>query len=137
MKRIKYLTEKKVEEYNKLILSEIKVRKADQPKLLSKEKLKEAINLCKQTKGDIFDKACVLLVELICLHPFASGNRRTAIVSVQRFLEDNGNELRIKTSASESNIFTGIREGFYTFEEVKKWIKNGKIKKFERWSEPE
>jgi len=27
----------------------------------------------------------------------------------------------------------GIREDFYSNDELKDWIKNGKIKKFERW----
>ena len=130
---IKYPTENKIIEYNKFILQEIKVRKADQPKVLSREKLKEAINECKKKKGELYDKAASLLKSLIQKHPFASGNRRTAIASVEMFLEDNKLKLRIKNTKEQAEVLQGVRENFYTHKEIKDWLKNGKIREFKRF----
>ncbi len=62
------------------------MKKSDKSELLSYSKLSSAIEKCKKENGDIYDKASALLIELIKGHPFASGNRRTALISVLDFL---------------------------------------------------
>ncbi len=62
---IKYLTPEKIEEYNLLALSLIKVKKADKSEVLSKTKLRATIEACENLEGDIYDKAICLLKGLI------------------------------------------------------------------------
>jgi death-on-curing protein len=45
------------------------------------------------TGGDIFDLAAVLLWHLASDHPFADGNKRTALASAMVFLAINGIDL--------------------------------------------
>ena len=40
-----------------MVLTVIKVKKADQPKVLSNYKIDLVVEKCMQTKGDIYDKA--------------------------------------------------------------------------------
>ena len=85
MKRIIYPTLEKIIEYNLLVLSIIKVKKADKPEVLSRNKIEEALEECQNLEGGIYDKASILLKGLIQKHPFASGNRRTAFIVVKIF----------------------------------------------------
>ncbi|MBI1970934.1 type II toxin-antitoxin system death-on-curing family toxin [Candidatus Woesearchaeota archaeon] len=129
---IHYPTREKIIEYNLLILTIIKVKKADQSKVLSNHKIDLIIKECKQTRGDIYDKAISLLKGLIQKHPFASGNRRTAFIVAKEFLLVNKAAFRVQDDPSYARALQGIREGYYTDEEIKEWIKNGKIRKFTR-----
>ena len=122
----------KVMGYNSLILTLIKVKKADKSNLLSSKKLENVIEECKNKTGDIYDKAVILLKGLIQSHPFASGNRRTAFIVVKDFVISNNLKFGIEDHPSQAKIMTGIREGFYTDIEIREWIKNGKIKEFRR-----
>ena len=54
---IQYPTREKIIEYNLLVLTVIKVKKADQPKVLSNYKIDLVVEKWMQTKGDIYDKA--------------------------------------------------------------------------------
>lgn len=132
MKKILYPSEDKIIEFNVLILNLIKIKKSDKPKVLSPLKLIESIDICKEFQGDIFDKAAILMSNLIQKHPFASGNRRTAFITTKYFLKINNKKIRIKDEPTYAKTMMGIREKFYKHEEIKEWIKNGKIKKFER-----
>lgn len=131
-KRIRYLTIEKIIEYNFLALTLIKVKKADLPKVLSMERLNHIVNECKATRGDIYDKAVFLFSSLIKLHPFASGNRRTAFIITKAFLFKNKRKFNIENDPKQARRMLGIREGYYSDEEVKEWIKHGKIKEFKR-----
>ncbi len=132
MSNIVYPEAEKIVDYNKLLLKEIKVKKADQPKILSFLKLEEAIKGCKNIEGSIYDKAAGLLKGIIQKHPFASGNRRTALFTTLTFLKNNKVDTNIKNDPEYAAILIGIREGFYSDEEISNWFKNGKIRKFER-----
>ena len=92
----------------------------------------DAIEQCKQTGGDIYDKAAVLLKELVQKHPFVSGNRRTAFITTKDFLLMNKAKFKLKDEPVYAKVMTGIREGFYSDEEMREWLKNGKIKEFRR-----
>lgn len=127
-----YPTPEKIIEYNLLMLSVLKIKKADKHELLSYQKLKTIIESCKAKEGDTYDKAVSLLKGLIQGHVFASGNRRTAFISVKDFVISNKERFRIKDHALQAKIMTGIREGYYEDNEIKEWIKNGKIREFKR-----
>ena len=125
-----YPVPEKIIELNKIILFFIQIKKADEAKILNKNKIEETIEECKNHKGDIHDKATALFMGLIKKHPFASGNRRTAFLTIKWFLIKNESYLKIKDNSSNAWIMLGIREGFYNNEEIKEWIKHGKIKEF-------
>ena len=90
------------------------------------------IKSCKENEGDIYDKALVLLRGLIQNHPFASGNRRTALIVTKDFLLSNNAKFKIRDDPKYAKVMQGIREDYYTNKEIKEWIKNGKIKEFKR-----
>ena len=110
----------------------IKVRKADKPEVLSKSKITNVIRDCEENDGDVYDKAIVLLKGLIQKHPFASGNRRTAFIATKDFILTNSHTFGIKDDPSAARAMQGIRENYYSHNEIKEWLKHGKIKKFTR-----
>ncbi len=129
---IVYPTPEKIIEYNILVLNMIKVRRADRAEVLSHARIVKVVNQCKELDGDIYDKAVCLLKGLIQEHCFASGNRRTAFLATRGFVDSNGGKYRIQNARKHARVMQGIRENFYTDEEIREWIKNGKIKKFNR-----
>lgn len=127
-----YPTPEQIQEYNTLALTFIKAKKADQPKILSRQKLIDVIEGCRQLDGDVYDKAVYLLKGLIQKHPFASGNRRTALITTKQFLLGNHARFHVNGDPKYARILQGIRENYYTDKEIKEWIKHGKIKEFKR-----
>ncbi len=132
MNMVEYLSIDKVAELNLLALTLIKVKKADSPKILSNSKIHEVLEACKNREGDIYDKATVLLKGIVQKHAFSSGNRRTAFLVMNYFLITNGAKSAISDNPDNSKIMTGIREGYYSDNEIKEWIKHAKIKAFQR-----
>ncbi|RLG20133.1 hypothetical protein DRN67_00830 [Candidatus Micrarchaeota archaeon] len=129
---MKYPTVEEIEEYNVLVLGIIRVKKADRPQVLSRQKIMKAIEVCESVEGDIYQKAAVLLQHLVRAHAFASGNRRTAFVAAKAFVLDNGGSFNIPDDPSYAAVMLGIREGRYNEKEIAEWIKNGKIRKSSR-----
>jgi len=119
-------------EYNVLVLNVIKVKKADAPHVLSREKLAHAIAECRKTDGGLYKKAAVLMRALVKAHAFASGNRRTAFVAAKGFVLANNGRFAIKDEPSYAKAMLGIREGYYSDNEMAEWIKDGKIREFKR-----
>ena len=127
-----YPVAEQIIEYNVIALEVLRVKKADTPKVLSHQKIAEVINNCRQTEGDIYDKAVALLIGLVRKHPFASGNRRTAFIATKDFLLNNRVTFGIKDDPYYARVMLGIRENFYSEEEIKEWICHGKIREFRR-----
>ncbi len=73
-------------ETNKRVLKEIRVKKADRHRVLSRARLEAALRNAKAREGDVYGKAAILLTELVKGHAFASGVRRTAYVATISFL---------------------------------------------------
>ena len=74
----------------------------------------------------------MLLKGLVQKHPFASGNRRTAFIATKDFITSNNGKFNIKDDPSQARALQGVREKYYPSEEIKEWIKNGKIRSFKR-----
>ncbi|MFH1586855.1 MAG: type II toxin-antitoxin system death-on-curing family toxin [Candidatus Diapherotrites archaeon] len=129
---VEYPSVEKIIEFNLLVLNVINVKKSDSAEVLSRAKISDVVASCEGFKGDLHDKAVVLLNGLIQKHPFASGNRRTAFIVTKYFLVMNGRKLGIKDNPENAKTMLGIREGYYSDEEIKGWLKNGKIKEFRR-----
>ena len=116
-------------ETNRRVLREIRVKKADRYKVLSRRKIEAALQKMSEETGDIYDKAAVLLTELVHGHAFASGVRRTAFAATISFLRVNGESPGIP---HDPEVLRGIREAFYTQQEIKEWLKGNEIRKFSR-----
>ncbi len=126
---VTYLTREEVIAINKETLNNIKVKKADSFKVLSVLKINKVLESAETAPGDVYDKAVMLLKGLVQEHPFASGNRRTAILSTIRFPRMNSLEPKIKEKAK---ILQGIRENYYSGAEIKKWLQGGEVRDFKR-----
>src|SRR3989338_9624002 len=127
-KEIKYQSIEKIVEYNIMVLHLIKVKKADKPEVLSRQRISEVIEDCKTTNGGVYDKATVLLKGLTQKHPFASGNRRTAFIVTKEFILTNGHSFGIKDNPQDALVMQGIRERYYSDGEIREWMHHGKIK---------
>ena len=109
-KHIGYPTPEKIIEYNMLVLNMIKVKKADKAEVLSYARIAKVVNQCKETEGSIYDKAASLIKWLIQEHAFASGNRRTAFITIKDFINSNGGKFRIKDEARYARVMQGDRK---------------------------
>ncbi len=116
-------------ELNRRVLGEIRVKKADRHRVLSRRGLEGLMGLVEEQAGDVYEKATTLLIGLVRTHPFASGNRRTAYLATMSFLEMNG---ETTTVVHDPRLLQGIHEEFYTRDEIKAWLKGHEIKGFER-----
>ncbi|TLY13687.1 MAG: type II toxin-antitoxin system death-on-curing family toxin [Thaumarchaeota archaeon] len=105
------------------------MKKADQHKILSTKALEIALAKARAEKGDLYDKAAVLLIELVRGHAFASGVRRTAYSATISFLRTNGENPVVP---HDPKVLTGMRERFYTKQEVKSWLRGNAIRPFRR-----
>ena len=132
MRALRYPTVDKIVEYNELALHFLKAKKGDKAEVLSHSKIKRAIDDCISAPGEVYDKATALLRGLIQAHAFASGNRRTAFIVTKDFLLSNGAKMGVADDPSHAGVLRGIRERFYTDEEIKEWIQHGKIREFQR-----
>ena len=126
---IKYPTEQQIIDANEYVLETIRVRKADRHKVLTPERITGAIQLAQNEDGDLYAKAAVLVSSLTKGHAFDSGNRRTAVSVAETFLNSNGENVNL---VHNPNVLQGIREGFYTKDEIKQWLKGVEIRPFKR-----
>ncbi len=126
---IKHLTNDEVIAINNEVLSSIKAKRADSFKVLSHSKLNAVLEKATEDPGDAYDKAVALLKGISQEHPFASGNRRTAMLAAIRFLRMNGEEAVVK---GDAKILQGVRESYYSDSEIKQWLKGGDMREFKR-----
>lgn len=128
---IKYPTADEIVEINMHILQQIKEKKADKHGLVDsgKGRIEGVLKEVTSSNGDIYEKAVILLSELVKKHPFVSGNRRTAFIVAENFLKINGETPSIY---HDPRALQGVREGFYSSDEIKNWLKGGDIREFKR-----
>jgi death-on-curing family protein len=127
--RMRYLTAVQLAETNRTVLKEIKVKKADSYRVLSRSALDEIVEKMETEGSDVYEKAAILLVDLTRRHPFASAVRRTAYAAAKLFLEANGEQIHVKY---EPKVLQGVRERFYSGDEIVNWLKGNEIRKFVR-----
>ena len=126
---MRYLLEQQIILLNKKAVSVLRVKKADSFKVLSYAKLKSVVASYKKASGDVLDKSVILLKGLLQEHVFASANRRTAIVALITFTKLNGVGIVLHF---EPRVIQGIREGYYSDEEIKQWLQGCEIHEFKR-----
>lgn len=129
---IYYPSIEEIQYYNTIAIEMFRKSKHDQAKTISVSFIKKAVEKVKNIKGDLYDKAAVLLYELTLVHAFESGNKRTAFLTTKKFVLINKGKFNIPDTINNVRVMIGIRENYYSLDEIKKWIKNGKIKEFNR-----
>jgi death-on-curing protein len=78
---------------------------------------------------DLISKIAALIHSLIAFHPFADGNKRTAVVAADVCLRLNG--YRLIPSADVESFFWSVARGEKEIDEITKWLKNH----IEHWSQ--
>jgi death-on-curing protein len=119
-------------EFNVLSLAIIRAKEADSHGVLSRAKIADAIDECRNARGDLYLKAAVLLRALVKKHAFASGNRRTAFIAAKSFAVSNRGAFKVSDDPEAAKVMRGVRENHYSDEEVRRWIKYGEIRAFSR-----
>lgn len=76
----------------------------------------------------IFDKAAALFQSLLFNHAFVDGNKRTATVSVARFLSKNGYEIEV-TQKELVDFPIRVENSHPSLEEIAEWLKRHTEKK--------
>jgi prophage maintenance system killer protein len=127
-----YITTDEIEDFNKLALELLPGKKGDRFELWSYGKIKTTCVRAQIIPGDAYTKAAYYLRSLTKAHAFASGNRRTAMLVTKRFLEQNNKIYKIDDTMDNSKVMIGIREGYYSDDEIKGWLENGCIREFRR-----
>lgn len=127
-----YPTVEEIKYYNTIAIEMFRKSKQDKAITIQDAFIKNAVEAVKNTNGDLYDKASVLLSSLTRAHAFESGNKRTAFLSTKKFVIINQGKFNIPDSINNANIMIGIRENYYELNELKMWIEHGKIREFKR-----
>ena len=127
-----YPTVDEIQYYNTITIEMFRKSKRDQTKTISASYVQTAIDKTKMNSGDIYDKAARLLIELTRIHAFESGNKRTAFLTTKKFILRNEGKFNIPDTVNNVKVMIGIRENYYSQDEIKEWIVHGNIKKFKR-----
>ncbi|MCD6508108.1 type II toxin-antitoxin system death-on-curing family toxin [Candidatus Poribacteria bacterium] len=83
----------------------------------------------KEMFPDLWSKVAALIHSIIAFHPFADGNKRTALVAADVCLRLNGH--RLKPSEEVEPFFRAIARGEKNIREITDWI----INNTEPWGE--
>jgi prophage maintenance system killer protein len=118
-----YPSEKDAKNANKLAVEKFRATKAERFEVLSHQKIKEAIDLCKRRKGNIEEKSACLLKSFADKHPFASANRRTGYIMMNEFLWKNAGYAIAKKKQYTSQLFKEIRRRDVSEKEILDWYK--------------
>ncbi len=85
--------------------------------------LTDIIKEVRNSDGDIFHKASILLKRLITARIFEDGNHRTAYVAVKYFLKENGEDVYIENYLEGQKFLKMIHA--YSIVEIAEWLKHG------------
>jgi len=125
VKKIEYPTKHSVI-YTNEIINIMSNRKADQHKLLRPDSFIDIIiKKSQDIKGDLYDKAAILLFNLVTMHGFASGNKRTGFITTLHFITQNGGRIRVKNFNKAERIIRNIRK--FETDEIAVWLRTGGI----------
>ena len=108
------------------IVNLMSTRKADRYKLLLDDRfIRHVIDEAKKAKGNVYDKAAILLRGLIVSHGFASGNKRTAFLVTTYFITKNRGRVKLKNFDMVERVLRNIR--LYTIRDIANWLRKGEI----------
>jgi prophage maintenance system killer protein len=114
--------------YNKKVLDLHQATKGDRHQVLSRSNLKNTLKVVRKFPGDVYDKSAVMMERLARanVHPFASGNRRTAYFTANKMLWKNEGFAMLKKQDNRAEIMNKIRKGELSHDEIKDILRNNK-----------
>lgn len=92
------------------------------------EAISEVLNEAR-VKDDVYIAAAVYLKGLIDRHPFRDGNKRTALMITDRFLEENNEVFQPRKVQETDELYESIKWELpaMSIEEVATWLKTGEM----------
>jgi len=132
MDLLNYPTVEEIQYFNTIAIEMFRKSKHDEAKTINVSYIEKAVEKVKNKQGNIYEKAALIMYELTRIHAFESGNKRTAFLTTKKFVIKNEGKFNIPDSTDNVKVMIGIRENYYSLDEIKEWIKNGKIKEFRR-----
>jgi death-on-curing protein len=78
---------------------------------------------------DTFDLAAAYAEAISSNHPFIDGNKRTAFVAADIFLEKNGYELGVEVENEQEILFLNLADGKVTRVELAEWYRQNSTAK--------
>lgn len=83
-----------------------------------------------RNKNDVYISAAIYLKKLIEIHPFNDGNKRTAIMITDRFLEENRKSFNPRKTQETDELYETIKWELnsMSIEETAHWLKTGETK---------
>ena len=132
MDLLNYPTVEEIQYFNTIAIEMFRKSKHDEAKTINVSYIEKAVEKVKNKQGNIYEKAALIMYELTRIHAFESGNKRTAFLTTKKFVIKNEGKFNIPDSTDNVKVMIGIRENYYSLDEIKEWIKNCKIKEFRR-----
>jgi death on curing protein len=126
---VKYLNREIIEELHKAIILKTHDKIPERAHILNPSALELALELPKkclfgqELYPDLFEKASVLIRELIKGHPFEAANKRTGYMSALIFLDENGYHLESDIDEAIS-LTIKIAMDKANVGEVAEWLRN-------------
>ena len=130
---LRNLTTDEVIWMNRFVLEKFPAKRADQHEILNYSGLVALMQQVQYSRKHFYSKATMLITGLVQGHFFASGNRRTALQAVGSFATLNQRKVYIWRIRSIRQVLIGIRERYYSEDEVRTWVKEGRIRPFKRF----
>lgn len=128
-RRFWYPKKKDIISNNQEVLKIVKADKSDRHKVIGCYKIEDVLKETKRKKGDVFDKASVIIRGLNQSHPFHSANKRTAYFTANQFICKNQGFLVLKKRDNQRKMCIRIREGRVTDKDIATWLKYANKKK--------
>ncbi len=115
---MKYLTIEEVIEIHDKLIKEF----GGESGIVDRSNLEFIVNKIENSKTDIYNKAAMLLYEIITSHTFVDGNKRTALEAADTFLRENGKKLCLKDIKQAGEYINDVAEGKKNIFSVQDWI---------------
>lgn len=108
---------------NKRVLNIFKATKSERHQVRGLWGIHPIIKESKKNKGDVYDKASILLRGINKAHAFSSANKRTAYFTANEFICKNEGYLIAKKRDKQRDFCVKVREGRVTDKEIADWLK--------------
>ena len=122
-KRLWYPKIMDIKENNQRVLGIYQASKADRHKMTGSYNLPPVLKEVKSNKGDVYEKASILLRGINKAHAFSSANKRTAYFTANEFIARNEGFLIAKKRDNQREISVKVREGRIADKEIANWLK--------------
>lgn len=72
--------------------------------------------------ADIIEETSALIESLTMNHPFVDGNKRTAVVAAEVFLDYNGFTMEVEASTAFAFFMENLKSGTFRFPVIREWL---------------